>query len=116
MTSLLASAEPTSTPVWAQLIDLFVAVCFVLALKGLSGPKTARNGNLLGAFGALVAVVVLFFSTPGMKNVPLILAAILIGLIVAFPIARRVKMTSMPNWAASSSVILASSRVSALPR
>ena len=47
MTSLLASAEPTSTPVWAQLVDLFVAVCFVLALKGLSGPKTARNGNLL---------------------------------------------------------------------
>ena len=34
MTSLLASAEPTSTPVWAQLVDLFVAVCFVLALKG----------------------------------------------------------------------------------
>ncbi len=100
MTSLLASAEPTSTPVWAQLIDLFVAVCFVLALKGLSGPKTARNGNLLGAFGALVAVVVLFFSTPGMKNVPLILAAILIGLIVAFPIARRVKMTSMPQLVA----------------
>ncbi|MEI2727588.1 MAG: NAD(P)(+) transhydrogenase (Re/Si-specific) subunit beta [Candidatus Nanopelagicales bacterium] len=100
MTSLLASAEPTSTPVWAQLVDLFVAVCFVLALKGLSGPKTARNGNLLGAFGALVAVVVLFFSTPGMKNLPLILAAILIGLIVAFPIARRVKMTSMPQLVA----------------
>lgn len=99
MTSLLASAEPTSTPVWAQLVDLFVAVCFVLALKGLSGPKTARNGNLLGAFGALVAVVVLF-STPGMKNLPLILAAILIGLIVAFPIARRVKMTSMPQLVA----------------
>jgi NAD(P) transhydrogenase subunit beta len=100
VTSLLASAEPTSTPVWAQLVDLFVAVCFVLALKGLSGPKTARNGNLLGAFGALVAVVVLFFSTPGMKNLPLILAAILIGLIVAFPIARRVKMTSMPQLVA----------------
>ena len=34
---------------------------------------------------SLLKVVVLFFSTPGMKNLPLILAAILIGLIVAFP-------------------------------
>ena len=101
MTSLLASAEPiTYTPTWAQLVDLFVAICFVLALKGLSGPKTARNGNLLGAFGATVAVIVLFFAHPGMKNLPLIFAAILIGLVIAFPIARRVKMTAMPQLVA----------------
>ncbi len=101
MTSFLASAEPISyTPTWAQLVDLFVAICFVLALKGLSGPKTARNGNLLGAFGATVAVIVLFFAHPGMKNLPLIFAAIAVGLIVAFPVARKVKMTSMPQLVA----------------
>ena len=36
---------------------LVAAVCFILALKGLSSPKTARNGNLIGAFGATLAVV-----------------------------------------------------------
>ncbi len=100
MTSALTSGALTVTPVWAQLVDLFVAICFVLALKGLSGPKTARNGNLLGAFGAIIAVVTLFFAHPGMKNLPLILAAILVGLAIAFPIARKVKMTSVPQLVA----------------
>ena len=36
------------TPTWVQLTYLACAVCFILALKGLSGPKTARAGNLLG--------------------------------------------------------------------
>lgn len=87
-------------PVWSQLVDLFVAVCFVLSLKGLSGPKTARNGALLGAFGATVAVVVLFFANPGMKNLPIILAAIAVGVIIGFPAARKVKMTAMPQMVA----------------
>lgn len=99
MTSSIASTI-SATPVWAQLVDLFVAICFVLALKGLSGPKTARNGNLLGAFGAIVAVVTLFFAHPGMKNLPLIIGAIVIGVIIAFPTARRVKMTAMPQLVA----------------
>ncbi|MEA2536785.1 MAG: H+-translocating transhydrogenase subunit beta, partial [Chloroflexota bacterium] len=33
-------------PTWIQLVFLACGVCFILALKGLSGPKTARNGNL----------------------------------------------------------------------
>ena len=36
-------------PTWIQLVFLACGVCFILALKGLSGPKTARNGNLIGA-------------------------------------------------------------------
>ena len=44
------------TPTWAQLAYLVGAVCFILALKGLSSPKTARNGNLIGAAGAVLAV------------------------------------------------------------
>jgi NAD(P) transhydrogenase subunit beta len=48
------------TPTWVQLVYLGCAVCFILALKGLSGPKTARTGNLIGAAGAVVAVVVPF--------------------------------------------------------
>ena len=43
------------TPAWAQLGYLAAAVCFIVALKGLSSPKTARRGNLIGAAGAVLA-------------------------------------------------------------
>ena len=51
------------------LLYLAAAVFFILALKGLNSPRTARRGNLIGAFGALVAVVTVFFSTR-LDNVP----------------------------------------------
>ncbi|MDP3972539.1 MAG: NAD(P)(+) transhydrogenase (Re/Si-specific) subunit beta [Candidatus Nanopelagicales bacterium] len=88
------------TPVWSQLVNLAVAVAFIMALKGLSGPKTARNGNLLGAGGAALATVVVFFANPGMKNLPLIIGAIVVGTLIAFPVARKVKMTAMPQMVA----------------
>ena len=87
------------SPEWTALIYLAAAVCFILALKGLSSPKTARRGNLLGAFGALIAVVALFLSMH-LENLLLILAAILVGTVIAVPIARRVQMTQMPQLVA----------------
>ncbi len=90
----------TLTPVWAQLLNLAAAICFVLSLKGLSGPKTARNGNLLGAFGALVAVLVVFLANPHLRHLPLILIAMAIGTAIGWPAARRVKMTAMPQLVA----------------
>jgi len=81
------------------LLYLAAAVFFILALKGLNSPRTARRGNLVGAFGALVAVVTVFFSTR-LDNVPLILGAIAVGSGVAAPVARRVKMTQMPQLVA----------------
>ena len=38
---------------------LVAAVCFIIALKGLSAPGTARRGNLIGAAGGLLAVLLL---------------------------------------------------------
>ncbi|MFF2318097.1 NAD(P)(+) transhydrogenase (Re/Si-specific) subunit beta [Arthrobacter sp. NPDC058097] len=81
------------------LLYLAAAVFFILALKGLNSPRTARRGNLIGAFGALIAVVTVFFSTR-LDNVPLILGAIAVGSGVAAPVARRVKMTQMPQLVA----------------
>jgi NAD(P) transhydrogenase subunit beta len=81
------------------LLYLAAAVFFILALKGLNSPRTARRGNLIGAFGALVAVVTVFFSTR-LDNIPLILGAIVVGSGVAAPVARRVKMTQMPQLVA----------------
>lgn len=87
-----------------DILGLVAAVAFILALKGLSHPKTARRGNLIGAAGALIASVIVFFYVDGydggMKNLPLILAAVALGSIVGVPAARRVKMTAMPQLVA----------------
>ncbi|TQJ34456.1 NAD(P)(+) transhydrogenase (Re/Si-specific) subunit beta [Arthrobacter sp. SLBN-122] len=86
-------------PVWTSLLYLAAAVCFILALRGLSSPRTARRGNLVGALGALIAVVTVFLSAR-LDNIPWILAAIAVGSAVAAPVARRVKMTQMPQLVA----------------
>ena len=87
------------SPEWTGLSYLASAVCFILALKGLSSPRTARRGNAIGAAGALLAVATVFLSVR-MENVPLILAAIAVGSAVAVPVARRVQMTQMPQLVA----------------
>ena len=87
-----------------SLIGLIAAVCFILALKGLSSPKGARRGNTIGAIGATIATVVVFFyndpAEGGLKNLPLILIAIVVGVIVGVPAARKVQMTAMPQLVA----------------
>ena len=93
-----------------DLIGLIAAVCFILALKGLSHPKTARRGNLIGAAGATIATLLVFFFTGNkgeaeyhslpLHHLPLILAAVAIGLLVGVPAARKVQMTQMPQLVA----------------
>jgi NAD(P) transhydrogenase subunit beta len=86
-------------PAWAQVAYLIAAVCFVLALKGLSSPRSARYGNLLGVAGALVAVVVTFL-VEDVGNLGWILGAIAAGSVVGALFARRVAMTAMPQLVA----------------
>ena len=88
-----------------DLIGLAAGVAFILALKGLSHPKTARRGNLIGAFGATLATLVVFFyANPGsslpLNNLGWILGAMLVGLAVGVPAARKVQMTQMPQLVA----------------
>jgi H+-translocating NAD(P) transhydrogenase subunit beta len=87
------------SPTWTAILYLAAAVCFILALKGLSSPKTARRGNLIGATGALVGVVTVFLSMR-LENIPWIIAAIAVGSAIAAPVARRVQMTQMPQLVA----------------
>ena len=87
------------TPIWVQLTYLACAVCFILALKGLSGPKTARAGNLIGAGAAVVAVIVPF-TYLDLNHVPLIVAAIAVGTVIGVVGAQRVQMTQMPQMVA----------------
>jgi NAD(P) transhydrogenase subunit beta len=91
-------------PNWVQLVFLACGVCFILALKGLSGPKTARNGNLLGAGGAVIACAVPFFYKPNgvdhLDHIPLILAAVVVGTVGGVYGAKKVQMTQMPQMVA----------------
>ena len=81
------------------LLYLFAAVAFILALKGLSSPKSARRGNLIGAFGALVGIVTVFLAEE-LRNVGWILLVIGVGSLLSVPASRMVKMTQMPQLVA----------------
>ena len=105
--TLIRAAEQAAidTPTWVRLAELLAAVLFILALKGLSSPKTARRGNLLGAAGAGLATAVVFFYGQQyyggpVKHLPQILIAIAIGSIIGWVAARRVQMTQMPQMVA----------------
>src|SRR6476661_6621233 len=76
---------------------LAASVCFILALKGLSHPSTARRGNLLGIAGMAIAVVVtLALVYSNTKNV-----GIVVGGATGAVVARRVQMTQMPELVAA---------------
>jgi NAD(P) transhydrogenase subunit beta len=77
---------------------LLAAICFILALRGLSSPKSARSGNLIGAGGMLIAVGMTF--SHGIHNLVYIIPAIIVGIVVGVPAARFVKMTAMPQMVA----------------
>jgi H+-translocating NAD(P) transhydrogenase subunit beta len=82
-----------------DLCYLIAAVCFILALKGLTSPKRARQGNLVGAAGMILAIGATFFQ-PHLHHLVLIILAMVIGAAVAVPAARLVKMTAMPQMVA----------------
>ena len=82
-----------------RIVDLFAAVCFILALKGLSNPKTARRGNIVGAIGMAIAIG-FNFATPGLHRFALMAGAMVLGTAIGIPIARFVKMTAVPQMVA----------------
>ncbi len=87
-------------PTWVQVAYLVAAVCFIVALKGLSGPRTARRGNLIGAAGAVLACVVVFFERDDLDHLLPILLAIGVGTVLGVVGAQRVQMTQMPQLVA----------------
>jgi len=77
---------------------LTAAVLFILALKGLSSPVTARRGNMFGMVGMVIAVLTTLTVT---HNVLYIVLAIVAGGAVGAVIARRIQMTAMPELVAA---------------
>ena len=83
-----------------HIIYLFASVTFILGLKMLSNPKTARNGNILAAVGMVAAILATIFLHEGEVNTiiyGLIFGAIALGTIVGWLTAKRVQMTKMPE-------------------
>jgi H+-translocating NAD(P) transhydrogenase subunit beta len=83
-------------------IYLLASVSYILGLKMLSHPETARRGNLIAAAGMLIAILGTIFlyqddEVAGLGNFPWIFAAILIGSVVGWMAAKKVKMTAMPE-------------------
>src|SRR4051794_36975424 len=115
----MAEAAAHAQPAWVLLAYLVAGVCFILALRGLSGPESSRRGNRLGMAGMAVAVLTTlvthfpqaanpFGNTPaaiehGLQTLPdfaaivEILGAILIGGGIGLVTARKIQMTAMPQ-------------------
>ena len=79
---------------------LAAAVCFILALKGLSSPTSARAGNVFGIAGMAIAVAVTL-AQPGIGAYAWVAVAMAIGGAVGAAIALRIEMTAMPQLVAA---------------
>ncbi|APR51474.1 NAD(P)(+) transhydrogenase (Re/Si-specific) subunit beta [Sphingomonas koreensis] len=84
---------------WVALAYLIAGVCFIVALRGLSSPATSRRGNRFGMAGMLIAVVTTLV-THEIASLPEILGAIAIGGGFGWIVARKIKMTDMPQLVA----------------
>ncbi|MBN1986858.1 MAG: NAD(P)(+) transhydrogenase (Re/Si-specific) subunit beta [Prolixibacteraceae bacterium] len=87
-----------------ELSYLIAALLFVVGLKLLSHPETARRGNLWAAGGmglAMITTLLLHKNNSGqgipLSNVWIVLAAIGVGAAIGWMVARKVKMTAMPQ-------------------
>ena len=82
-----------------NLFYLIAAVCFIIGLKRLSHPKTARSGNFIAAIGMLVAIAATLFSS-GKLDLELIAIGFIIGGSIGALFATRIQMTEMPQMVA----------------
>ena len=83
----------------AALLYLIAGILFILALRGLSSPETARAGNIYGIAGMVIAVVTTLV-TPHVVSFWLIIVGILIGGAIGTYIALRIQMTALPQLVA----------------
>lgn len=85
---------------FAAFAYLISSVLFIMALRGLSSPETARSGNIFGIVGMVIAVATTL-ATPGVVSYWMILLGILIGGAIGTFIAWKIEMTSLPELVAA---------------
>jgi NAD(P) transhydrogenase subunit beta len=79
-----------------QIGYLAAACLFIIGLKQLGSPATARRGNILGAIGMLVAIVATLLDR-SVLNYETILVGVLVGAVLGAVMAQKVEMTAMPQ-------------------
>src|SRR5437762_10620680 len=84
----------------SALLYLVASVCFIMALRGLSSPDTARAGNFYGIAGMVIAVVTTL-AAPEVVSYWLIVLGILIGGAIGAYIALHIQMTALPQLVAA---------------
>ena len=87
-----------------DLTYLVASVLFILGIKGLTHPRTAVRGNLLGASGMLLAVVATLATKEvlgsGTQGLGMIVAGVVLGGTIGATLALRIQMTAMPEMVA----------------
>ena len=83
----------------APLIYLVSAALFIIGIKKLQGPDTARNGNMLSGLGMLIAIIVTLLNQD-IVTYQVIIGGVVVGGSLGFWMARSIKMTSMPQMVA----------------
>jgi NAD(P) transhydrogenase subunit beta len=84
----------------SALAYLAASILFILSLRGLSSPETARQGNLFGMIGMGIAIATTLLM-PGVLGYPVIIAGLLIGGAIGTIIARKIEMTALPQLVAA---------------
>lgn len=93
---------------FASFAYLVAAVCFIMALRGLSSPETAQDGNRFGMIGMGIAIVTTLIAQESLTGISLnpgrsllIILGIGIGGSIGYFIAQRIKMTDLPQLVAA---------------
>ena len=79
---------------------LISSVCFIMALRGLSSPKSARMGNIYGVTGMVIAILTTL-ALPGVVSFGTIVLGVPIGGAIGTAIAMRIEMTALPQLVAA---------------
>jgi NAD(P) transhydrogenase subunit beta len=87
------------SPSIVNLVYLLASVLFIFGLVGLTHPRTAVRGNLLGAIGMFLAVIITLVSG-GILRFELIIAGVILGGAIGAVLAVRIQMTAMPQLVA----------------
>ena len=84
---------------WENIFYVLASVLFIFGIKRLSHPRTARSGNLIAAFGMLLAIITTLLIN-GPLDYKLITVGVVIGSLIGAFFAVRVEMTQMPQMVA----------------
>ncbi len=79
---------------------LVAAVCFIMALRGLSSPVSARQGNLYGIAGMAIGILTTL-TLPQVHSYSYTILGIIVGGVIGTVIAKRIAMTAMPQLVAA---------------